>query len=205
MKTLTPKDSFDPSLAQSNGLACDRFPETEDEADIAEDILAKELEKLSLDEHEKILFDVHGIARYYDEDPAKVERCLEDLEKELEEIKEKQAYLEAKATNSNYVTSQPFRLMFLRSERFDPRAAAESIVYHFSIKKRLFGGGAIQGRNVRMDDLDKETIEALESGFAQVLPKKDATGRTVVAVCPKFCPKHTSNGLASPLVSSRRR
>ena len=50
----TNKKCFDPELAKSAGLPEDRFPQTHDEADIAEDVLAKALDKLSLNEHEEI-------------------------------------------------------------------------------------------------------------------------------------------------------
>lgn len=195
------KKCFDPELARSNGLADNRFPETIDEAEIVEDVLAKELDKLSLDEHEKILFDVHGIAQNHDEDPDKIEESLKCLEEEIQKINEKEVYLEAKSMNPDYVSNRSFRLMFLRSEKYDPKVAAEVIVEHFYVKKLLFGGGEVLARNVRMDDLDQETQEVLESGFSQILPKKDAAGRTVLVLCPTFAQKYSKNDLVSPLVS----
>ena len=53
--------AFTRELAESNGLAIDRYPTTDDEARVAEKILACDLNRLSLDDQEKMVFDIHGL------------------------------------------------------------------------------------------------------------------------------------------------
>jgi len=52
---------FSQEAATKAGIDPTRFPETEDEVRKAEATIAKELKSLSFDEHEKILFDFHGL------------------------------------------------------------------------------------------------------------------------------------------------
>ncbi len=194
-------DSLTPDLARSAGLADNRFPRTNEEADLAEQALTKELDKLSLDEHEKILFDVHGIARTEEEDQSSLEGMLEDLDKALDKTKkkEKEAYERAKFLNKFYVESKKFRLMFLRSECYDPVAAAKTIVNHFEVKQKIFGDGEVLARDVRQDDLGDEDHDKLNAGFIQVMPQRDAAGRAIICLNLGF---KRENELSSPLVSA---
>jgi hypothetical protein len=174
-------DCFSKGLS---GLPQDRFPVTPQEVDKAEEILANELSALSLQEHEKILFDVHGISQVQDEDPPFLEAKFAELGAELQKIRNKSAYENAKYLNSSYVDDPAFRLMFLRSERFDTKLAAQRLVRHFEIKRELFGNGDILAREVRLSDLTKDDMETLESGFLQVLPVRDAAGRIIFCLAP---------------------
>ena len=75
------------SLAQS----AVRYPETKEEADFIEKLLAKEMSQLSVEQKEKVLFDVHGIAPRV-EDPPSIEEKIEDLRQLLNWVKDKDAY-----------------------------------------------------------------------------------------------------------------
>lgn len=191
--------TFTPELARSAGLAENRFPETNEEADIVEDVLTKELEKLSMAEHEKILFDVHGFSRTQDEDPQDVEKYLQIFEDELRKIrrKKKEAYERAKFLNPAYVEDKAFRLMFLRAELFKPKKAAQTMITHFEIKRRVFGNGDILARDVRQSDLNQDDLSYLQDGMIQVLPERDAAGRAVLCLNLAF---RRHDELVSPLV-----
>ena len=197
------KECFFSRLARSAGLAVNRFPETKDEIAKAEEVLAKELEKITLDEHERILFDVHGLTRCtLEDDPEALEARLKDLDKELENIaKGREAYDEVRAKNPAFVDSRRFRLLFLRSEAYDATAAAEMIISHFDVKKKLFGEGEILWRDVRQSDLSPMAMTLLETGFMQIFPTRDAAGRTILAVSPEFRKHGTKATLFRPLVS----
>lgn len=169
-------------LAKLAGLAVDRFPETNEEVKRVEELLSRELEKLSIDEHEKIVFEVHGIVPQEDEDDCIVERKLKELEEELDLIERKGAYNLAVRLNPSYVHSRHFRLMFLRCQRFETTSAASMIVRHFEEKRRLFGDGEVLAREVRQSDLSSEDHVLLQSGFAQVLPSRDAAGRSILVL-----------------------
>lgn len=167
-------------LAREAGLSTERFPKTHQEVAKAEDALAKELEKMSLDEQEKALFDVHGISHVeVEEDPQMVQESLNKLELAIEGIEKKDAYNEAKFLNESYVTSKDFRMLFLRGEDFDIEVAAQTIVYHFELKKELFGNGEILAREVMQSDLEPADRYIVESGIYQLCSERDASGRTI--------------------------
>jgi hypothetical protein len=177
---------FTTALAEKFGLAKDRFPTTAQEAARTEEALAHEMNNLSLDEHERILFDMHGLAKVDDEDPECLDAPLEELENELRRIPEKPAYDQALYINEEYVRCRKFRLMFLRAERFDVKLAAQNIVDHFQRKRDLFGTGEVLAREVRLSDLHEDDVACLNSGFLQVLPSRDGAGRAVVFLAPGY-------------------
>jgi hypothetical protein len=177
---------FTTALAEKFGLAMDRFPTTTQEAARAEEVLALEMSKLSIDEHERILFDMHGIAKVNDDDPECLEVPLKELENELRRIPEKKAYEQALYMNEEYVRSRRFRLMFLRGERFDVKAAAKHLVDHFHQKRDLFGTGEVLAREVLLSDLSEDDVACVKAGFLQVLPSRDGSGRAVVFLAPGY-------------------
>lgn len=162
------------------------------ETETVEKIIADELEKLSLVEHEKIVFDVHGITQVDQEDPENVNDMLGQVETEIDNIRSKHAYDLAKYLNESYVNDLSFRLRFLRCDRFDCKLAAQRIVRHFDVKRGLFGDGEVLARDVRLSDLSEKDMKALESGFLQVLPSRDAAGRSIFSIAPMHRPDDCS-------------
>ena len=170
--------------------------------DAAEKLLTKEMETMSLVEHEKILFDIHGIALVDEDDPADLPLRLEQVETEIQKIRRKPAYDRAKYFDEAYVQGDSFRLRFLRSDYFRSTVAAQRIVRHFQIKQELFGDGPILARDIVMSDLLPEDLRALESGFVQILPARDAAGRSIVSIAPMHRPENCS---VESCVSSQRK
>lgn len=169
-------------LAKTAGLPVERFPETLQEGQLAEDIILQGLEKLSLNQHERILFEVHGLSPDQDEDVPFLNEKLQELDKELDTIVIKESFDLARKQNPSYVSSQDFRLMFLRCHLFDCQKAALAMVQHFEVKQKLFGTGDVLGRDLCQSDLSPTDMQLLESGFIQVLPEQDASGRTVFLI-----------------------
>ena len=193
-------ETEDQDLIQSAGFA-ERFPDTNEEAELAEELLANELANLMLVEKDKIMFDVHGINSVeHDEEPGFVKQSLEDLEVAICKLKKKSEYEKAKYLNESYVTSEKFRLMFLRSENFDTKLAAKKIAEHFRIKKELFGSGEILARDVRLSDMSDDDMESLESGALQVLPTRDAAGRSIFCILPFYKVEKSQKCLVSIIV-----
>eukprot|EP00934_Nitzschia_sp_Nitz4_P007116 Nitzschia sp. Nitz4//scaffold44_size153857//139141//140676//NITZ4_002748-RA/size153857-augustus-gene-0.30-mRNA-1//-1//CDS//3329552238//7106//frame0 len=182
----------DPEAMVRAGLRPDRFPQDANEHQKAEELLAQELSKLSIQEQERAMFDLHGLPQDHHDDPQNVDDYLQEMEKEILKIENREAYDLAKYLNPEYVTNRGFRLMFLRGDFFDAKLAAERIVYHFEMKKLLFGSGDILARDVRMSDLNEDDMAALEAGFVQLLPSRDISGRVVVVISPMLRPKHAS-------------
>jgi hypothetical protein len=148
-------------------------------------LLAKEMNQLSVKEREKVLDDVHGIARVVDEPQEFIEACLALLDKELNNISNKAAYDLASSMSKEYTSSKTRRLMFLRAESFDPYNAASRMVRFFDEKYELFGADKLT-KDILLDDLDPDDIITIENGFYQVLPEKDCAGRKVFCCFPKL-------------------
>lgn len=167
-----------------------RFPGTEEEAEIVEEILADEMSQLTMVEHDLVSFDVHGISMEVEETPELIEESIREMEEELGKIKSKPSYDKALTMNPDYVTNRKFRLLFLRSEAFHAKNAANRIVHHFREKEGLFGSGDVLGRDVRMSDMSEDDLRVLRSGAHQVLDTRDMAGRAVMAL---FLSRWTEN------------
>lgn len=174
-------------LAASAGLPEDRYPETLEEADMVTNILADAMNKLSLDEHEKIIFDIHGMggALYPDEeDPNYLPSKMKELEERLAHAAGNKTYLEALRLNSAYV--EKYRRVYLIAERFDIESAAALIIQQFDVKKELFGDGSILVREIRQSDLSARAKAVLESGMMQTSTVRDSAGRTVLFMTSEY-------------------
>jgi hypothetical protein len=149
---------------------------------MADSILAASLNQMSLQEREKVYEDVHGVAPPSNpEEPTFVASCLAELQTELDAIPPllKVAYDLAYSQHSLYVTHSKFRLLFLRSESFQPKAAASKMVGFLEAKLELFGPDKVS-RDILLSDYDPSDIKCLESGLYQLLPGRDRSGRPVI-------------------------
>ena len=144
-------------------------------------LLAKEMAQLSVCERDQILDDVHGVAGVIEETPEFVEDCLAQLETSIVNIPHKPEYDLAMCLDAEYVLDRKFRIMFLRSERFDASKAAKRMIDHFHEKNRLFGTESLC-RDIEWKDLDQNDKKCLQSGLFQVLPVRDRAGRSLVCV-----------------------
>jgi hypothetical protein len=178
-------------------------------------ILAKNLIQVPMDELEFGLHELHGVSHAIKETPELIDKCLLELEMELEKISKKAAYDLAKATsmanatntnanananttgNANTTPSssapesvgcRKFRLMFLRAERFDAKNAAARLVKYCEGKLRLFGPDKLTKR-ITMEDLDEDDMVTLRSGYMQLLPERDRAGRAIIVsiLCLRHC------------------
>ena len=166
-------------------------------------MLAKEMNKLSVEDREKAFEDVHGIPRVVDEPQDFIEACLALLETELTNISSKPAYDLASSTSKEYTSSKRIRLMFLRAESFDPYKAASRMVRFFEEKFELFGADKLT-KKITLDDLDPDDIITFENGVFQVLPEKDCAGRKVLCIFPKLKVIRTTQNVVSDDVCEGR-
>ena len=149
----------------------------------ADALLAQELSKLSTEEREKVYDDIHGVSAPLHEDEDQIARLLNELEMEVNCIHEKTSYELALALNRNYVQNRKFRVMFLRADAYDPKAAAKRMVAFFQQKLEYFGADKLV-KDITLQDLNDDDIDSLESGLIQKLQDKDRAGRTVLGVFP---------------------
>mmetsp|Transcript_17026 Transcript_17026/g.23964 ORF Transcript_17026/g.23964 Transcript_17026/m.23964 type:complete len:385 (-) Transcript_17026:102-1256(-) len=114
------------------------------------------------------------------ETPEKLKELLSQLEDEIENIPEKEAYELGLFANPDYLESIKFRLMFLRSDRYDPRAAAKRLVNYWDRKVQLFGADkAFRPLRMPIDFAPKDETSATQGGF-RLLPARDEAGRAVI-------------------------
>ena len=145
----------------------------------------KQLNLQSAQERERVLEEVHGVAdSQVEETPELIDQRLHLLEEEIQLIKKRTAYDRALFLSPKYVLDRDFRLMFLRSELFDVRKAANRLVRFFESKKELWGDDKL-ARPITLDDFDEDSLAVLKHGSVQVLHEKDQSGRSVFFLASK--------------------
>jgi hypothetical protein len=184
------KPSQAASPSQLNQLLVDNFStlhvRTEDEKrqlvagqKIVENVVAQEINQMTLKEREVVYEELHGVARVVEETPEFVAQRLQALDQALREISSKPAYDQAERICYEYVNNPKFRLMFLRASYFDPKKAAIRLVKFMEEKLKYFGPRAL-ARPVFLSDLDEDDKETVRSGLVQILPERDRSGRAVL-------------------------
>ena len=148
--------------------------------------LAGELNKMSLQERQKVFEELHGVCEqekrviiHQQETPEFVAEQIATLEEEIVNIHPKDAYKLAESINIDYVQDESFRLTFLRADLFNPVKAARRIVTFFECRLALFGPELLT-RSITLLDLDKDDLSTLKSGYFQILPSRDTAGRAVL-------------------------
>ena len=170
--------------AVENTLEQDSEPTSMDETYA---MLAKEMNKLSMKCREEVLHDIHGVSDIPDEDPAFIADRLARLDVSINRMVftrgSRSGYEQARDANPDYVNDEKFRLMFLRSVRFNPDHAARKMYDFFECKRELFGADKLV-RDIVIDDLNADDRRSLESGFFQLLPARDPAGRAILCGSP---------------------
>jgi hypothetical protein len=146
-------------------------------------LIAKDMTKLSMEERDQVLHDVHGVSDDVEETPALIEESLAQLIQELEMIKAKEAFDLARSQNLQYVDNSTFRLQFLRTDLFHVGKAASRLVLHFQVKLQLFGPEKLT-KDITQDDLEDGDMKNLYSGHSQILPLRDRAGRCISVWVP---------------------
>lgn len=141
---------------------------------------ATDLNNLPVEERKRVFEDLAGST------PLKVEKVHEladgirEMDNELAKITTgKDAFDLAYTLNPDYVTDPIFRLMFLRGNEYNAKAAAGQLVKHFEEKLALFGEQML-GKDIKLSDLTADDLDALRSGGIQISKYKDRAGRSIV-------------------------
>lgn len=182
----------------TKGLSPDKQPEEinthSDASSVDEDTdnLAQELNQLSLKEREKVLYDLHGVLD--EQEKEETEELIENSRQELELLIEHESKLGGNATlqmaethGNTRLHDAQFQLMFLRADLFDAKKAFNRMMLHFEQVRILFGT-SLMDKKITLQDLDEEALELLETGFLQMPPVKDRSGRQIA-----FCSVVHSN------------
>eukprot|EP00980_Cylindrotheca_fusiformis_P002560 scaffold607_cov109-Cylindrotheca_fusiformis.AAC.6 len=177
------------------------MPGMNDTADSLDRIVAAEMEKLSLREREKVYEDVHGVSDVVQETPELIASCLEQMDREINLINEKDAYEQAKLQSLDLVTNRKFRLAFLRCTSFNPKRAALHLVKYFGYKLELLGTEKLGSYPVALGDIGVAATRIVELGAVQVLPNRDSKGRAVVVFSPSVLEPMMEQGDPIPIMA----
>ena len=140
----------------------------------------------NISEVEQTQFDVHGILNpLKDETPEQVFRALDELKIEIDHLKDAtagkdhDAYCMAESQSKSFVEDKSFRLMFLRCELYNVKAAACRIFKFFTLKLDLWGSGKLT-KTITLEDFDPYDLEVLQHANVQILPLRDHANRSIV-------------------------
>jgi hypothetical protein len=164
--------------------------------------IARELNRLSIQEREEVLYEVHGVAELKNETPESIQTALIQMRTEIATYCDKNkkhhhrrkdlstaAYERVIANcyspslvlpSSAFADRDDFLVPFLRADRFDAKAAAERFLLYFDLKERIFGSRILHKEHVLLPDMDDDSILCLQSGGAQILPGRDLGGRPIL-------------------------
>ena len=169
--------------------------QSEDDVD---KLLVREMTQLSIAERNRIYEDLHSVPDEIQETEEFVADHLKRLDAELNRIREKPAYQLAYIMNEKYVTNRDFRLMFLRSARFDVEMAAKKTIAFFERKLELFGQDKLV-KEIFQEDLSDEDLACGRRGAILLLDQPDKAGRPVFI----FCQQNTEFRAPENMVSER--
>lgn len=162
----------------------------------ANERISEEHHKLSYNERNMICEEIHGVACHArEESPDLLRSSLALLSLELEDLVQLDK-LDKKndntspflstgfqlsrhsATAGTYVNNPEFQLRFLRSENFDARKAAIRLMKFMNFVMEIFGVHALF-RPIKLTDFKRQDLKVLQTGWLQVLPFRDRSGRKV--------------------------
>lgn len=127
------------------------------------------------------------------ENPELISSKLKELDKELDNIGDKTAWIMA-LEQCPHMCDEKFKLMFLRCEIFNEVLAAKRIVKYWAKRVELFGEDKAYKPFVLGDDGPFAGDEkALQIGFMRLTHKRDDAGRPIIFVDPSRLPEDKSS------------
>lgn len=137
--------------------------------------------QMSTEEQGRSQLDVYGFAVPVEPDPMTVKANMKKMDEEIGCLRKRLggAYLLAENANRDYVTDPKLRIMFLRSQNFDPKEAAAHFFEFLEAKLDLWGADKI-AETITFSNMGAGPRGALENGHIQILPSKDRSGRRVI-------------------------
>jgi hypothetical protein len=152
-----------------------------------DDLLAKDLLSLSLEQRTKVQEEVHGVATLCpEENPTMIDEALKSMQQHLDAIHDKYVY--DQLSPFSYLHTKEWRLKFLRCELYDCKMAAERLIRFTEYMYQEYDLDVLE-RPLRLSDLEtkcgirgKEIMDSLKSGHTQLLPFRDRSGRRVLFV-----------------------
>lgn len=151
--------------------------------------IANALSDLSMKERDTVYHEMHGVDDDIVETDEFIFQKLNALHVEIETIKDRHskahAYKMAESISNEYVQDPILRLKFLRGEKFNVKKSAVRVINFFDFKLGLFGKEKLC-KDITIDDLDRDDLATLKSGFMQIFPVRDRAGRAVFCLLPSY-------------------
>ncbi|CAJ1968405.1 unnamed protein product [Cylindrotheca closterium] len=143
--------------------------------DAAEGIVAAELNRLSIQERENALDDLHCVGHDEEEDPNVIQNALEKFEEEVRKA-DHLAYNLAVMKKNPYVQDSEYRLRFLRVALFDVKKAARQMLSLLQYQAEYFGIDTLD-RRIALTDLKEEEVRIMLKGMFHYPTQTDRNGR----------------------------
>ncbi|CAJ1967218.1 unnamed protein product [Cylindrotheca closterium] len=151
-----------------------------------EDMLASELNKLSLQERTKALEDIHCVGQDLEETPELVEELLAEFDRTAQQQEQHDpTYKMIAKRYREYIEDPSFRLKFIRSNTHNVGKAVNQMLHFLRNKAKYFGNDCI-GREITIHDLNEEDRELLLSGIYHIQKDKDQKGRVILYFFSEF-------------------
>ena len=168
-----------------------------------DELLAKELLQLSVEDRNGIQEEIHGVrCLAKEETPEFIYNALRQLDFELNNDEsippsQKSAYIRSQELqmvqqHATYVNGTEFRLRILRCELFDVKKAARRMVNFLNYALEYFGEYALV-RPIRISDFTKSELKVFKTkGWFQFLPFRDRSGRRIFIFFPGMLSRNDS-------------
>lgn len=147
-----------------------------------DDLLSQSIFSLTFEERQEQQEVLHGVDNQNPEDPALIEAGLQELDHQLMSSKRGTIYELAESMDPSYVHSKDFRLIFLRTDRYDAKDAAKRILRFFELKQKLFGTDKLV-KDITLADMNEDDIASIKTGSLQPVGR-DLSGRQVFIQFP---------------------
>mmetsp|Transcript_35772 Transcript_35772/g.86535 ORF Transcript_35772/g.86535 Transcript_35772/m.86535 type:complete len:489 (+) Transcript_35772:75-1541(+) len=149
-----------------------------------EDLLASELDKLSMKERSEAYDDVHCVGEELKETPGMIQKSLLEFDEAVRQ--ERNAFYEL-ALNQNraFVEDPSFRLKFLRANMHNVGKSVRHMMKFLKYKAQYFGQDKL-ARDITLADLNEEDMELMLSGLFHIQEGRDRMGRVVFYMLSKM-------------------
>ncbi|CAJ1932734.1 unnamed protein product [Cylindrotheca closterium] len=176
-------ESFVSIISNTNNKEDDDHQENNMKKDETLDaMLSQAFNRLTFQERQEQQDLLHGVDGTLPEDKDFVEIALQELDNHLIRIKHGSVYETAEKMDPKYAGSRAFRIMFLRGNRYDAKAAADQTLRFFAQKQKLFGTEKLV-KEITIDDLDEDDRACLRTGCIQIAGK-DRSDRHIILQVP---------------------
>ncbi|KAL3928531.1 MAG: hypothetical protein SGBAC_012613, partial [Bacillariaceae sp.] len=141
--------------------------------------LVQGMKNLTFEQLQREQEDFHGVADNSTQEGADaIGEKLQSMDAHLSRTKAGTIYESAEAKDLAYVSNRDFRMLFLKGNRYDPKAAAEQMIRYFDIKHNLFGDECLL-REITTQDLNEDDIASILAGTIQMSSCPDSSGRLI--------------------------